>query len=146
MKPKTLTTILALACIPFFMAVNCQKPANGDMPPPPPPPPSGTSLLPKLPPAPFNYASLESEIPPYILNYLRAHPEMDNTPTNNPITNEGATLGRVLFYDKLLSVNNKISCASCHHQDKAFTDAKAFSAGFEDKVTRRSSMSPVNLR
>ncbi len=64
----------------------------------------------------------------------------------NPITNDGATLGRVLFYDKHLSANNTISCGSCHHQDKAFTDAMVTSKGFEGKLTRRNSMSTVNLR
>ncbi len=38
------------------------------------------------------------------------------------ITPWGATLGRVLFYDKKLSLNNTVSCASCHHQEKAFAD------------------------
>lgn len=42
------------------------------------------------------------------------------------ITDEGATLGRVLFYDKQLSLNNTISCGSCHHQDKAFADGERF--------------------
>jgi cytochrome c peroxidase len=60
------------------------------------------------------------------------------------ITPWGATLGRVLFYDKKLSLNNTISCASCHHQDKAFTDGKAFSPGFEGRITPRSSMAIIN--
>lgn len=60
------------------------------------------------------------------------------------ITNDGATLGRVLFYDKKLSLNNAVSCASCHHQDKAFTDGEAFSKGFEGKITDRSSMAILN--
>ncbi len=60
------------------------------------------------------------------------------------ITPWGATLGRVLFYDKKLSLNNTISCASCHHQDKAFTDGKALSTGFEGRVTTRSSMAIIN--
>lgn len=38
------------------------------------------------------------------------------------VTDAGAQLGRVLFYDKKLSLNNTIACASCHHQDKAFSD------------------------
>jgi len=37
----------------------------------------------------------------------------DNTPADNQITDAGATLGRVLFYDKKLSANSTISCASC---------------------------------
>ena len=50
-----------------------------------------------------------------------------------------ATLGRVLFYDKQLSANNKVSCASCHDQKRAFADPISFSKGFEGKATLRNS-------
>lgn len=60
------------------------------------------------------------------------------------ITNSGANLGRVLFYDKKLSLNNTIACGSCHHQDKAFTDGVAVSKGFEGRTTSRSSMAIIN--
>jgi cytochrome c peroxidase len=42
----------------------------------------------------------------------------DNTPAANPITDAGATLGRVLFYDVRLSRNDATSCASCHRQSR----------------------------
>lgn len=64
--------------------------------------------------------------------------------SSNKVTNEGATLGRVLFYDKHLSANNTISCASCHHQDKGFSDGLAFSEGFEGGLTGRNSMAIIN--
>lgn len=64
--------------------------------------------------------------------------------SNPEITNEGATLGRVLFYDVALSRNNAISCASCHHQSKAFSDGMAQSIGFEGKRTPRNSMAIIN--
>ncbi len=60
------------------------------------------------------------------------------------ITQWGATLGRVLFYDKKLSLNNTVSCGSCHHQDKGFADGLQFSTGFEGRVTTRNSMAIVN--
>lgn len=60
------------------------------------------------------------------------------------VTNPGATLGRVLFYDTQLSLNNRISCASCHSQEKAFADGKKSSIGFENKTTPRNSMAIVN--
>lgn len=62
----------------------------------------------------------------------------------NSITNDGATLGRVLFYDKKLSVNNKISCGSCHDQAAAFADPVAFSVGFEGKKTSRNALAIAN--
>jgi cytochrome c peroxidase len=62
----------------------------------------------------------------------------------NPITDAGATLGRVLFYDKKLSLNNQIACASCHHQEKAFADPVQFSKGFDGLTTTRNASTIVN--
>ncbi len=53
----------------------------------------------------------------------------DNTPPTNPVTDAGATLGRVIFNDKRLSTTGTISCASCHQQSIGFTDAAQFSTG-----------------
>ncbi len=50
---------------------------------------------------------------------------------------EKAELGRVLFYDKKMSLNNSISCGSCHQQSKAFCDNKQFTPGLQDLMTRR---------
>jgi cytochrome c peroxidase len=55
-----------------------------------------------------NYAN--QSIPSYITKF---------NGQNNPITDKAVTLGRVLFYDKKLSSNNTISCASCHKQENA---------------------------
>lgn len=70
----------------------------------------------------------------------------DNTPSDNPITNEGATLGRVLFYDKKLSANGTISCSSCHKQEHGFSDPEVLSKGFNGGLTRRHSMGLANAR
>jgi cytochrome c peroxidase len=56
-----------------------------------------------------------------------------------------ATLGRVLFYDKNLSINNSVSCATCHKQSLAFADNVKFSKGFENRLTTRNSMPIQNL-
>ncbi|MGB0369408.1 MAG: cytochrome-c peroxidase [Flavobacteriales bacterium] len=72
--------------------------------------------------------------------------ESDNTPNDNQITNAGATLGRVLFYEKKLSANGTISCASCHKQDKGFSDDEILSLGFDGGLTGRHSMGIVNAR
>lgn len=69
----------------------------------------------------------------------------DNTPPNNPITDAGATLGRVLFYDRSLSRNGTISCASCHQQEHAFGDPARASTGVAG-TTGRHSMRLVNAR
>ncbi len=70
----------------------------------------------------------------------------DNTPTNNSITDRGATLGRVLFFDKQLSFNNTIACASCHNQQVGFSDADVLSKGFEGGLTGAHSMRLANAR
>ncbi len=61
------------------------------------------------------------------------------------IDNNKATIGRVLFYDKSLSINNSVACASCHSQKNAFSDIVPFSRGFEEKQTLRNSMGISNL-
>lgn len=63
----------------------------------------------------------------------------------NPVTDKGATLGRVLFYDKQLSVNNTTACASCHQQENAFGDNRKVSIGFNGQATARHAMRLVNV-
>ncbi len=61
----------------------------------------------------------------------------DNTGTN-PISNEAATLGRVLFYDLNLSSDNTIACASCHRQSFAFSQNRQTSQGVNGETGRHS--------
>ncbi len=68
----------------------------------------------------------------------------DNT-LDNSITDAGATLGRVLFYDKKLSVDNTIACASCHRQQFAFSDTSIASTGVNG-TTARHAMRLINAR
>ncbi len=82
-----------------------------------------------------NYAS--QTIP----NYIRK----DNTGAN-PITNEKAILGRVLFYDKSLSIDNTVACASCHQQAFGFSDPTLASQGVQGGLTTRHSMRLINTR
>jgi cytochrome c peroxidase len=70
----------------------------------------------------------------------------DSTPADNPITDKGAALGRVLFYDTQLSQNNTISCASCHHQQFGFADPRQFSVGYRGGHTTRNAMGLINVR
>ena len=70
----------------------------------------------------------------------------DNTPAGNPTTDLGATLGRVLFYDKRLSTNGTVSCSSCHQQQNGFSDPRRFSVGFNGGLTGRNSMGLANAR
>ena len=81
----------------------------------------------------------------YKLEYPAYFGENFTIPDDNPITNEGVELGRRLFYDKILSKNRNISCASCHKQANGFSDTEQFSFGTEGKKSARHSMVLVNL-
>jgi len=94
-----------------------------------------------LPETPYNYSNIS--FPAHIAVALAAN---DNTPLNNAITDDGATLGRVLFYEKNLSFNKTINCASCHKQQQGFTDEARLSEGFEGGLTSRNSMNLLNVR
>lgn len=60
-------------------------------------------------------------------------PKME-IPENNLLTLEKIELGRQLFYEKGLSIDSTISCASCHKQQFAFTDNVAYSFGSLDSI------------
>lgn len=83
----------------------------------------------------LNYASQAK--PAYILK--------DNSGLTG-VSNAKATLGRVLFYDKQLSIDNSVSCASCHKQKFAFGDTAVASAGVAGGLTTRHSMRLINSR
>lgn len=95
-----------------------------------------------LPGTPFNYAAPVLPLS-FSVNPILAQ---DNTPLNNLTTDPGATLGRVLFYDKRLSTNQTIACASCHQQAHGFSDPRPFSVGFNGGLTGRNSMSLSHAR
>jgi cytochrome c peroxidase len=96
----------------------------------------------RLPEVPFQYTN-----PNLPAHFTQASAErFDNTPADNPLTDTGATLGRVLFYDTRLSANNTVSCGSCHVQSRAFVDPERFSRGFKGGFTDRHAMNLVNLR
>ena len=95
-----------------------------------------------LPLNPYNYKN--QSLPSFYHNQFISI--ADNTPYDNAVTNWGATLGRVLFYDKRLSKNYTISCGSCHIQEFGFSDTAKFSIGFNNEKTSRHSMAIVNAK
>ncbi len=66
-------------------------------------------------------------------------------PADNPLTQEAFELGRRLFYDPILSGDNSMSCASCHEQERAFTDGRALAIGRDGEELEFNSMSLANL-
>lgn len=94
-----------------------------------------------LPETPYNYT--DTVFPDHFNPALLA---MDNTPANPALSDAIATLGRVLFYEKNLSENSTVACASCHIQANGFSDPDRFSEGFAGGVTPRNSMGLANNR
>lgn len=66
-------------------------------------------------------------------------------PSDNPMSFAKADLGRLLFFDPLLSGNRSQSCASCHEPARAFTDGKIRSVGSTGEMTPRNAMSLTNV-
>jgi len=135
---KKITATLAVITTLIIIAVSCSK-KNDPAPVPVDPYAAikaafGTNI------DPANLANYASQPRPAYLN-----PVKDNT-GGNPITNAKATLGRVLFYDKNLSIDNTISCGSCHKQQFAFSDTAIASKGVQGGTTARHSMRLINSR
>ena len=81
---------------------------------------------------------------PYSLEIPSHFPQMV-MPIDNPLTEEGVELGRYLFYEKLLSGDNTMSCASCHSPQNSFSDNDQFSDGIDGILGTRHSMALINL-
>ncbi len=132
---KILTLCIAAISVASMCFQSCNKKDVVD-----PTPVTPVVTTPTLPATVDNY---NIAYPTHVLNALALQ---DNTPAANTITNDGATLGRVLFYDKNLSKNNAISCGSCHLQTFGFNDTAVLSKGFAGGLTKRHSMALVNGR
>lgn len=91
-----------------------------------------------------NYQYFEDDLPAHFSGFGFFSGSWNNW-ANVENANEKATLGRVLFYDKELSLNSTISCGSCHQQSMAFSDGKKFSPGIFGEESTRSSMSLSNM-
>jgi len=65
-------------------------------------------------------------------------------PEDNPLTAAKISLGRQLYFDKRLSVDNSVSCASCHDPGKGWTDGVPYSAGVGGRRGRRNSPTVLN--
>lgn len=81
---------------------------------------------------------------PYVWDVPSRFP-VPKVPDDNPITVEGAALGRFLFYDTRLSGNQSQACASCHQQARAFTDGLPVAIGSTGQFHPRNSMNLTNV-
>ncbi|MDG1330914.1 MAG: cytochrome c peroxidase [Crocinitomicaceae bacterium] len=82
---------------------------------------------------------------PYDLQFVNNTLPTPNLPVDNPLTIEKVKLGRMLFYNKDLSSNGSVSCASCHNQQNAFSDVNKFSVGVNGATGDRQAMAIFNM-
>ena len=75
---------------------------------------------------------------------LGLDPDVFTVPEDNPLTEEKVELGKLLYFDKRISVDNTVSCATCHAPAKGFTDQLQFSRGFQDKTGDRNAPTVIN--
>jgi cytochrome c peroxidase len=108
----------------------------------------GALDAPTLPSIHYRYRGGSLDVPPHLCAIsVRAFQSKETMSARaNPTTDAGAALGRVLFYDRRLSQNDAISCASCHQQSAGFSDTARLSRGYNGRETRRHSMALANVR
>ncbi|MEZ4722184.1 MAG: cytochrome c peroxidase [Flavobacteriales bacterium] len=120
---KSFLILFLIACI--FSIGSCKRDEPNDFP-----------VIPEPVIDTVNYDST-----PYALEYgLFPTPEFNG----NPLTVQGVRLGRMLFYETLLSRDNSISCSSCHQQEHGFSDPNQFSSGVDGSLGGRQAMSVFN--
>ncbi|MEY3010878.1 MAG: hypothetical protein RLZZ314_1520 [Bacteroidota bacterium] len=81
---------------------------------------------------------------PYVLDIPPFFPPMD-IPADNPLTEEGVHLGRLLFWDTALSEDQSMSCGSCHLPAHNFADPQPYSTGVTGALGTRNAMALINL-
>lgn len=87
---------------------------------------------------------LPEKFTPYEFKMSATFPIPD-LPRDNPLLVERVELGKKIFFDKRVSINDEQSCADCHAPEKAFTDGRRTARGAEGKFGERNSMPLFNL-
>ena len=87
---------------------------------------------------------LPKKFTPYSFQMSPTFPIPD-LPRDNPLTVERVDLGKSLFFDRRLSINERQSCADCHSPQKAFTDGRLTARGAEGDFGLRNTMPLFNL-
>jgi len=65
-------------------------------------------------------------------------------PADNPQSNEKIALGRQLYFDRRLSLDNTVSCADCHNPEKGFSNGDQFATGIQGQKGGRNSPTVLN--
>lgn len=133
---KCVRIVISLLAGGLLLMPSCHKPG------PEPVMPPDDRPQPHLPAIPFAYS--EQAFPPHwtsdaAMNLFHVNDAF------NPITDAGATLGRVLFYDGQLSMNGIVSCGSCHQPEHGFADRIPYSDGVGNVSTTRNTLALTNM-
>ena len=100
----------------------------------------------------FSFSCSDDEMPeipvvfddsPYVLNFGTL--PAPNLPADNALTEQKVILGKMLFYETMLSKDGSQSCASCHRQPDGFSDTLQFSIGVEELPGKRQAMPIFNM-
>jgi cytochrome c peroxidase len=87
---------------------------------------------------------LPAKFTPYPFQMSATFPIPD-LPRDNPLLVERMELGKKLFFDKRVSINDRQSCADCHSPERAFTDGRRTARGAEGRFGPRKTMPLSNL-
>lgn len=117
-KSYTFLTLLILIAILITLPTACKKDPNSE-------------------------PAVEQDKTPYSLQYGQF--PAPNIATDNLLTNAGVFLGRMLFYEPMLSRDGSMTCASCHNQNNAFDDTARFSTGVRGLLGGRQAMAVFNM-
>lgn len=112
-------------------------------PPAPAPTPAATAPAPAVPEKKATDGSQPAVGAPFVRVPLGLDPDL-NIPKDNPLTPEKVELGKLLYFDKRLSKDVTISCATCHDPKRGWTDNQAVSAGIHGGVGTRSAPTVIN--
>lgn len=146
MSHKINITVFFIVASSLFLYTSCKKSTVVS---------GAYTAVPELPAVPYDYMTVSTpdgdldlksmfiKTNPFLHEPFLIDPNVGGFKGNESMNNATVALGRVLFYDKRLSINNTVSCASCHKQNMAFSDGKSLSFGFGDKKTGRNSMAII---
>ena len=137
-KRNSWLSLLLALCLPVL---SCSKKEAEKPPPAPPPTPAAVA------PAPAETKPDAGMKPAEGAAWLKVPLGLDtflNIPADNPLTPEKVELGKLLYFDKRLSKDVTISCATCHDPQRGWTDNQPVSAGIHGGKGTRSAPTVVN--
>ncbi len=92
----------------------------------------------------FQRGSKRAAIPIHIPVGISESLWWQRIPKDNPLSVEKIALGQALYFDKRLSIDGTVSCATCHDPALAFTDSQVVAIGGRDRRGTRNAPTILN--